>query len=524
MKPYSLVKYAVLDGVKIPISEKVDLDGNYLSVIVGKNGSGKSRLLRNIALSIIVNSRLQISDGQISPDVDMFRLNDEVWFDFDLSRVIGSVYISGDHENEFWPESGGEWYQDYRRVSKTAPANVICISNSFFHKFPSNEEWPLLYFRLRRGERDIYKNLCLTELYNDTRHSKKTISNMFLLRALTKSLVDDKDSLTNTLTMLNSFGGYDGVQISFHLHEHLCVFNLNEYNTSVEKFRESLVFIDLFRYSTDDELRDVMSKIHLFLELVDYKVNVRKRFDIDESEDVLETDTYQYCFKYNKCSSTYSFFMNENGDSSIISEELKSLIVFFNDNHLLTVTDVNFIKSSRKIPFGNLSSGELNILTSLVLINSEIKDCSIVLIDEPEINLHPKWQEDIIPTLMNCFSHITGCHFIVATHSPLVASSVKEENSSVVIIDENKENTLIIPGKLVKGKSSDFQLFYTLKYPGPHNEYLIRRLLTIIAKRKNGSDISREDILLIRDASELLYDVSDGDEVKYLLAQALALI
>ncbi|HBQ5098705.1 TPA: AAA family ATPase, partial [Klebsiella variicola] len=200
------------------------------------------------------------------------------------------------------------------------------------------------------------------------------------------------------------------------------------------------------------------------------------------------------------------------------------LIVYLNSYGLLIVTDVSFIKSSVSIPIKNLSSGELNVLTSLILINSEIKDCSVVLIDEPEINLHPKWQEEIIPTLMGCFSHITGCHFIIATHSPLVASSVKENNSSVIIIDEDKENSLIVPGRVIKGRSSDFQLFYTLKYPGPHNEYLIRRLLTIIAKRKKGIDISHEDVLFIKDASDLLIDREEGDKVKYLLAQALALI
>ncbi|HCM5779675.1 TPA: ATP-binding protein [Klebsiella variicola subsp. variicola] len=219
-----------------------------------------------------------------------------------------------------------------------------------------------------------------------------------------------------------------------------------------------------------------------------------------------------------------SFFVDEKGENSSLSDELRELVCYFNGYGLLTVKDVSFFKSSMSIPLYSLSSGELNVLTTLTLINSEIKDSSLILIDEPEINLHPKWQEEIIPTLLNSFSHISGCHFIIATHSPLIAASIKENNSSVVIIGDNRNDTIILPGSKIKGQSSDFQLFYTLKHPGPHNEYLIRKLLTIIAKRKNGMDISHEDVLFINDVSDLLIDADEGDKVKYLLAQALALI
>ncbi|EPO5351490.1 AAA family ATPase [Klebsiella michiganensis] len=525
MRPYFLVKSAMLDGAEVPISGEIEDDSNYLSIIVGKNGTGKSRTLLNIVSSILINSRLPVFDNATLPESYIFRIYNESRLNNEFSNMIGATYISNGNENKFWPKAKGNEYYDYSFINKTAPERVICISNSFFHKFPSSESWPLDHRRLRRDEGDIYKNLCLSEIYVKDRRANSAIKNMYFFQALINALVKSRNSLDNSLKMLNSFGDYDGVELSFHLYERLSVFELNEYNLSVERFRDSLAFQEAFiEKREDDELRDVMAKVQLFIELTDYKNNAKKIFPIDDSENPDMYDSYQHCFKSRAYVSKYSFYMEGRGESSVISEELSDLIVYLNSYGLLSVTDVSFIKSSVSIPIKNLSSGELNVLASLVLINSEIKDRSVVLIDEPEINLHPKWQEEIVPMLMNCFSHITGCHFIIATHSPLVASSVKENNSSVIIIDEEKENSLIVPGRVIKGRSSDFQLFYTLKHPGPHNEYLIRRLLTIIAKRKNGIDISREDVLFIGDASDLLIDVNEGDKVKYLLAQAIALI
>jgi predicted ATP-binding protein involved in virulence len=49
----------------------------------------------------------------------------------------------------------------------------------------------------------------------------------------------------------------------------------------------------------------------------------------------------------------------------------------------------------------------------------------IVLIDEIELHLHPKWQRKIIPDLTRTFPN---CQFIVTTHSPQVLSHVYSEN------------------------------------------------------------------------------------------------
>ncbi len=46
----------------------------------------------------------------------------------------------------------------------------------------------------------------------------------------------------------------------------------------------------------------------------------------------------------------------------------------------------------------------------------------IVIIDEVDLHLHPKWQQRIVPILAEAFPNI---QFVITTHSPIVLSSVK---------------------------------------------------------------------------------------------------
>lgn len=48
----------------------------------------------------------------------------------------------------------------------------------------------------------------------------------------------------------------------------------------------------------------------------------------------------------------------------------------------------------------------------------------VVLIDEIELHLHPKWQQCVIPRLMSSFPNL---QFLITTHSPQVVSSVEKE-------------------------------------------------------------------------------------------------
>jgi hypothetical protein len=77
---------------------------------------------------------------------------------------------------------------------------------------------------------------------------------------------------------------------------------------------------------------------------------------------------------------------------------------------------------STRLPFNFLSSGQKEIISTLFLIWEYTRDCpSVVLIDEPELHLHPQWHDDFMHEL-----HALAPYnqYIIATHSERIAESV----------------------------------------------------------------------------------------------------
>lgn len=65
-------------------------------------------------------------------------------------------------------------------------------------------------------------------------------------------------------------------------------------------------------------------------------------------------------------------------------------------------------------------------------INQQISSQIIVLIDEPETHLHPRWQRTVLPSLFNSISSWNSLRayqptvqFLVATHAPLIIASME---------------------------------------------------------------------------------------------------
>ncbi len=100
-------------------------------------------------------------------------------------------------------------------------------------------------------------------------------------------------------------------------------------------------------------------------------------------------------------------------------------------------------KNNDTVKLSQLSSGEralisivVDIAVRLTILNNasaeSLEGKGIVIIDELEIHLHPKWQRNIIPALKDVFPKI---QFITTTHSPQIISSVS--NNEILVL-ENK--------------------------------------------------------------------------------------
>jgi len=93
-------------------------------------------------------------------------------------------------------------------------------------------------------------------------------------------------------------------------------------------------------------------------------------------------------------------------------------------------------KNGTKISVNQLSDGEKILITTIgdlarrlsmanPTLDNPLEGQAIVLIDEIDLHLHPKWQRMVINKLPQVFPN---CQFIVTTHSPHVITHTKPEN------------------------------------------------------------------------------------------------
>lgn len=109
-----------------------------------------------------------------------------------------------------------------------------------------------------------------------------------------------------------------------------------------------------------------------------------------------------------------------------ISKNAKSIPIFTNS-------------AGDKFDINELSSGEKQLFLRTLAIKMLNPENSIILIDEPELSLHPKWQQRIVDVYRKIGENN---QIIIATHSPHILGSVKKEN--IMLLDKDDEGKIVI--------------------------------------------------------------------------------
>ena len=109
-----------------------------------------------------------------------------------------------------------------------------------------------------------------------------------------------------------------------------------------------------------------------------------------------------------------------------ISKNAKSIPIFTNS-------------SGDKFDINELSSGEKQLFLRTLAIKMLNPENSIILIDEPELSLHPKWQQRIVDVYRKIGKNN---QIIIATHSPHILGSVRKEN--IMLLDKDDEGKIVV--------------------------------------------------------------------------------
>jgi predicted ATPase len=99
-----------------------------------------------------------------------------------------------------------------------------------------------------------------------------------------------------------------------------------------------------------------------------------------------------------------------------------------------------FKKNNVSIPIDSLSTGEKQIVFrgAYLLKNTGKLDGAAIMVDEPELSMHPKWQERILQYYKKLFTESNGmqkAQLFFATHSEhVVKEALTEKNNNLVIV------------------------------------------------------------------------------------------
>ncbi len=168
--------------------------------------------------------------------------------------------------------------------------------------------------------------------------------------------------------------------------------------------------------------------------------------------------------------------------------------------------ELSYSNTEEILPIRLLSSGFRNLLGMvfdiayrMAVLNPDLleeitkKTPGIVLIDEIDMHLHPKWQWKVVDALKNTFPMV---QFIATTHSPIIIASCKEENLIMlhledVFLDKPSE---VVRGKTAKGWMADSVLkeYMHTDNRAPETMAMLKRL-SELAKKKLAGNMEVQD-------------------------------
>jgi hypothetical protein len=136
-----------------------------------------------------------------------------------------------------------------------------------------------------------------------------------------------------------------------------------------------------------------------------------------------------------------------------------------------------------------------------------------VLIDEPEINLHPEWQARYIDLLLNTFRSYCDCHYVLATHSPLIL-----RDAPLAATLASLSNTSLQSGEEVAGRPVDFLLVEAFDVASGDNYYVQELLIKALRLAADGETRAPSFQNAVRTLAKIRPLIKDSPGVVELIA------
>lgn len=153
---------------------------------------------------------------------------------------------------------------------------------------------------------------------------------------------------------------------------------------------------------------------------------------------------------------------------------------------LLSTPTIKF--SDKDIELQNASSGEFHLFTTMIGLMASTRSNSLIIIDEPEISLHPNWQMKYLEFIRELFAdtdRVTS-HIIIATHSHFLVSDLPGENSNIIALKKNEDKIDSIEiSKNTYGWSAEEVLLEVFQVPTTRNHFVSEKIGEILDEIAN---------------------------------------
>jgi predicted ATPase len=210
-------------------------------------------------------------------------------------------------------------------------------------------------------------------------------------------------------------------------------------------------------------------------------------FTLEEREDLL--------YFLNR---SHDYYLGENENIFILSFANKDFdstrnIFFLKILHLesklkkikvLKSIGITLFKENEDFPLDKASSGELTLIASLIFLSVNIDDNTVILIDEPENSLHPKWQIEYVKKITELF-YFYQPKIVIATHSPLIINGAELNLKNINIFKGKSFAEFYKQDKDLKNVEEIYEGYFDLSTP--ENRFLSQHIINkfnLLSERK----------------------------------------
>lgn len=411
---------------------ELKFDTDLTTLLVGKNGLGKSNLIEALAI--------------IFGELDLFQSNKDVenfsskYFDFKIQytcsdKIVEISLIDNVFSLKYDDSNNGDSKEltlaEFKRNKPTGllPKYIIGYYSGENKRLKSiiNKHEALEFDTLKKWHRnsktdnsDSFRRLFFTENYHGQ------------ILLLTLALYRSHEYFGIHIT--NLFNQYLGIEqlMDFSIRFKSPDWKFDEIG-GINKSAEYLIA------NINDDIKapfwNLQGKVDLLLtRLYNYQVE-------RGSEPIIYTDNNTEFIEFSK--------INVNEFSKELHDYFPHPMDFFNALESTFVVEIfeeiriQLKKTNIEFPiiYNELSEGEQQLISVLGLILVVSTDDVLFLLDEPDTHLNPNWQRDYIRLLAEFSVNNSKSHIFVATHSPLIVQAV-EGKFDILLYHINEDNNI----------------------------------------------------------------------------------